>query len=255
MPITLRSEAVNVAGIPVHPVCLDELLAWIERVIAAGEHSAVMYANIHAANLARSNVLFRAAVEEADIVFCDGQGLRLGALLLGYRLPARFTPPDWIDRLVQLCARYGWRIALVGAAPGVAGRAAERLQEQTGLLETCSYHGYFAPGSSEEEQLVALLKQFRPDIVLVGMGMPRQEIWAQRMLKQLPPCVIVTVGALFDYIAGVTPRGPRWLTDNGLEWLCRLWFEPQRLWRRYLLGNPAFFFAVLRQRLRRQQSV
>ena len=83
-----------------------------------------------------------------------------------------------------------------------------------------------------------------PDIVLVGMGTPKQELWADRYASELGGAVVWTVGALFDYVSGHTPRAPHWLADHGLEWIFRLAIEPHRMWRRYLIGNPAFLSRV-----------
>jgi len=87
----------------------------------------------------------------------------------------------------------------------------------------------------------------RPDILLVGMGTPKQELWVQRNADRLDVDVLWTVGSLFDYVSLRTPRAPAWLADNGLEWIFRLAVEPQRMWRRYLLGNPMFVSRVMAQ--------
>ena len=92
----------------------------------------------------------------------------------------------------------------------------------------------------------------RPDILLVGMGTPQQELWVDRYFDRIDASVVWTVGALFDYISGRMPRAPHWLSDNGLEWIFRLVMEPRRMWRRYLLGNPVFLSRVFEERRRRQ---
>jgi N-acetylglucosaminyldiphosphoundecaprenol N-acetyl-beta-D-mannosaminyltransferase len=236
-----------ICGVQVHPLRLDEVLAWTELALAGKCQALIAYANVHAINLAQSHAPFRAALNSADIVFCDGQGLRVGAALLGYDLPERFTPPDWIDRLIGHCAAEGHAVFLVGGRPGVAERAAVRLRMCHPALQIAAHHGYFHGASGGEDEAAAAIREFRPALVLVGMGMPLQECWAaaQRAAGLVP--VVMTVGALFDYLAGDVGRGPRWLTDNGLEWLCRLWYEPRRLWQRYLIGNPAFLMRIARE--------
>ena len=94
----------------------------------------------------------------------------------------------------------------------------------------------------------------RPRIVLVGMGTPKQELWVDRYADELGGAVVWTVGALFDYVSGHMPRAPRWLADNGLEWIFRLAIEPQRMWRRYLLGNPVFLRRVLTEARREHRT-
>lgn len=248
-PAVALPAAHMIGAVPVHPVRLDQLLAWIGRAMAARERAMVAYANVYAVNLAQDDPAFRAALAGADVVFCDGQGLRLGAALLGRPLPERFTPPDWVGRLAALCASGGHRVFLLGGRPGVAEAAAGRLRAAHPGLYVAAHHGYFHGSPADERAALEAVRAFQPDLLLVGMGMPLQERWVAERRAQIAAPVVMTVGALFDYLAGAVPRGPRWMTDNGLEWLCRLWYEPRRLWQRYLLGNPRFGLLVARQLL------
>lgn len=243
----------QLGGVPIHPIRLDAMLAWFDALIAARQRAVVMYANAFAINLAHQEPAFRDALNEADLVFCDGHGVRIGAALLGHPMPERFTPPDWVDRLAEQCAARGRRLFLLGARPGVAAESARRLQHRHPTLVVAWHHGYFEPDGADNQRLLATIEQARPDVMLVGMGMPRQELWmlANHLQHEVP--VTIAVGALFDYLGGQMTRGPRWLTDHGLEWLCRLYFEPRRLWRRYLLGNPQFLLRVIEQRWRERR--
>ncbi|MGH2541763.1 MAG: WecB/TagA/CpsF family glycosyltransferase [Ardenticatenaceae bacterium] len=246
-PPVSRRSACNIGGVPVHPVRLDELLEWMAAVITARKQATVMYANAYMVNLAYSNPAFRDAIHRADLVFCDGHGVRLASLLLGTPLPERLTPPDWIPALATFCAQQDYRLFLLGGRPSVAGHAATRLRTGFSGLQITTHHGYFDPQSVENEAVLWQINATAPDVLLVGMGMPRQERWIIENLPCHSVPVTIAVGALFDYLAGQRARGPRWLTDHGGEWLCRLWFEPRRLWRRYLLGNPRFAWLVLHE--------
>ncbi|MBP1466653.1 WecB/TagA/CpsF family glycosyltransferase [Candidatus Chloroploca sp. M-50] len=239
----------RIGQLDVHPVRLVQLLAWLEYALACTQKHTVFYANIYAVNLAEDDAGFKHAFAQADLVFCDGQGLRLGAALLGKPLPERFTPPDWIDRLAASCAARGYGLFLLGGEPGVAATAAARLIERHPGLRVASHHGYLSPDPTVEAAALEAIAAFQPALLLVGMGMPIQERWVTARRTDLAVPVVMTVGALFDYLAQTVPRGPRWLTDHGFEWLCRLWYEPQRLWRRYLLGIPRFFGLILRQKI------
>jgi N-acetylglucosaminyldiphosphoundecaprenol N-acetyl-beta-D-mannosaminyltransferase len=236
-----------VGTIGVHPVRLPELLTVMETAIADRRPVTVLYANVHAVNLARFDTAFRAAFAAADVVFCDGYGLRLGASMLGRPLPERFTPPDWIDPLAAACAECDAGVFLLGGRPGVTDEAARRLRLRHPGLRTVVHHGYFLGSLADERCVLDAVQASGASLLLVGLGMPLQERWVTSRRDELGPVVVLTVGALFDYIAGVVPRGPRWLTDRGLEWACRLWFEPRRLWRRYLLGGPTFLWLIVRQ--------
>jgi N-acetylglucosaminyldiphosphoundecaprenol N-acetyl-beta-D-mannosaminyltransferase len=175
----------------------------------------------------------------------------LAARLLGRRIPERITYADWAWRLAAFAEAEGFSVYLLGARPGVAQEAARRLQARYPDLEIVGvHHGFFdhAAGSLENEAVVREINDARPDILLVGMGMPLQEYWLMENQDRLQGGVVLTGGAVFDYVSGGLRRGPRALTHSGFEWLARLLVEPRRLWRRYLIGNPLFLLRVLRQR-------
>jgi len=208
----------------------------------------VMYVNAHVLNQSREQPALRAALKAADLVYCDGYGVRLAAKALDVEIPHRMTGADWVWGLATLCAAAGQAVYLLGSEPGVAQQAAERLGCSHPQLRVAgTHHGYFALGSAHDERVVEDINERRPDIVLVGMGSPKQELWVQRNAHRLDADVVWTVGALFDYVSGRVPRAPGWLADNGLEWIFRLAIEPNRMWRRYLLGNPVFVSRVMAQ--------
>jgi len=208
----------------------------------------VMYVNAHVLNRSRATPALRAALEQADLVYCDGYGVRLAAKALDVEIPHRMTGADWIWGLAALCELGGQSIYLLGSEPGVTAEAARRLGNWYPRLTVAgTHHGYFEIGSAHDERVVEDINARRPDIVLVGMGTPKQELWVQHNAARLDTDVVWTVGALFDYVSGRVPRAPGWLADNGLEWIFRLAIDPQRMWRRYLLGNPVFVSRVMAQ--------
>jgi len=208
----------------------------------------VMYVNAHVLNQSRETPALRATLEAADLVYCDGYGVRLAAKALDAEIPHRMTGADWIWGLAALCEAADLSVYLLGSEPGVAGEAAARLATWYPKLRIAgTHHGYFSPGSAHDERVVEDINARRPDILLVGMGTPKQELWVERNAERLDTDVLWTVGALFDYVSGRVPRAPAWLSDNGLEWIFRLAVEPQRMWKRYLLGNPVFVSRVMAQ--------
>jgi N-acetylglucosaminyldiphosphoundecaprenol N-acetyl-beta-D-mannosaminyltransferase len=161
------------------------------------------------------------------------------------------TWADFIWDLAAFAEPRGFRLFFLGARPGVAERAAERLRRRYPALQIAgTQHGYFSPaaGDPEHEAVLARMAASRADILLVGMGMPRQERWIGDNWERLSATVIMTAGAVFDYASGHLRRPPPVFSRTGLEWLGRLLIEPRRLWRRYLIGNPLFLWRVLRQR-------
>ena len=251
-PVEKHSSRVNVLGVGVDPVTIGELHAGIKRLVESGERGTVLNVNANCLNLLYGDAALRGFFERADLVFCDGAGVRLAARLLGESLPERITYADWAWRLAAFAETEGLSLFLLGAAPGVAERAAQRLRTlHPGLHITGVEHGYFDhnPGSTENEAVLQRVNAAKPDILIVGLGMPLQECWLMQNRKALDANVALTGGAIFDYVSGGLRRGPPLLTHNGFEWLARLVVEPRRLWRRYLIGNPLFLLRVLVQRL------
>jgi N-acetylglucosaminyldiphosphoundecaprenol N-acetyl-beta-D-mannosaminyltransferase len=233
---------VNILGIPVHAVTMAETLAWIEAAVAERTPRQVCTANPEFVMLAQRDAAFRAVLQRADLVLPDGVGLLWAARRLGARLPERVAGSDLIDRLAERGAARGWRIFYLGAAEGVAARAAQVLQARwPGLVVAGTYAG--SPRPADEDALVARVRAAAPDILLVAYGAPRQDMWIARNREWLGVPVSVGVGGSFDFVAGVARRAPVWLQRLGLEWLHRLWRQPWRA-RRIFNAVVAFPLAV-----------
>jgi N-acetylglucosaminyldiphosphoundecaprenol N-acetyl-beta-D-mannosaminyltransferase len=242
---------VDVLGVGVDPMTVEDLKAEIKRLVVSGERGLVLNVNAHCLNLCHESPALRGFFNGADVVFCDGAGVMLAARLLGGHIPERITYADWAWRLAAFAEAEGFSLFLLGARPGVAEEAARRLKARyPALVISGVHHGYFdhAAGSPENEAVLREIQAAKPDILLVGLGMPIQEYWLMENRHCIEAGVALTGGAVFDYVSGELRRGPRFLTDNGLEWLARLLVEPRRLWRRYLFGNPLFLLRVLGQR-------
>lgn len=255
MKSSSRSEGwrhVNILGVGVNEISLDDLLDFIIHAAERRQCVVVANANVQAINLASRQRWFQNFLNGCEVVFCDGFGVRWAArFLYGARLH-RHTPPDWFPLLAQQCAQRGLSIYLLGAKPGVAEQAAAVLRNAApGVQIAGAHHGYFdrSPDSIEQQALLQEINQLQPHILAVGFGMPMQERWIQENRAVLNVGVFLPVGAMFDYLTGTTPRAPRWMTDHGLEWLGRLVIEPRRLWKRYILGNPIFIWRVLLQKM------
>lgn len=247
-----RGGRVGVLGVGVDRITAEGLHAEITRLVRRRD-GVVLNVNAHCLNLLHEDEGLRDFFGAADVVFCDGAGVRLAARMLGDRLPERITYADWLPRLTALAERRGFSLFFLGAHPGVAREASAKLREShPGLKIVGVRDGFFdhRAGSPENEAVVAEIKAARPDVLLLGLGMPLQERWLMENHRRLGVGVALTGGAVFDYASGRLRRGPRLLTDNGFEWLARLLVEPRRLWRRYLLGNPLFLARVLAQRWR-----
>jgi N-acetylglucosaminyldiphosphoundecaprenol N-acetyl-beta-D-mannosaminyltransferase len=241
----------RILGVSVDAVTVDELQRRLEQMVRDGEHSLVLNVNVNALNLASTLPWLREFYNTASLVFCDGAGVMLGARILGHRIPQRITYADWMWQLAEFAELRGLSLFFLGARPGVAEEAAARLRQRFPDLNIVgTHHGYYdkSAASADNAAIIDSINAVRPDVLIVGFGMPLQERWLMENWDRIQARVALTGGAAFDYVSGMLRRAPRWMTQHGLEWLGRVLIEPRRLWRRYLVGNPSFLWRVLEQR-------
>jgi N-acetylglucosaminyldiphosphoundecaprenol N-acetyl-beta-D-mannosaminyltransferase len=204
--------------------------------VGSGRQLVAAYQNLHGIRMYHRDPSFR-ALHDRSHVLIDGLPLVMWGKLLGYPLRRRHrvTWVDWLPRLLAHAAERQWSVYYLGAGPGVAEQGAAVFRERLPDLELRTHHGYFDPEGEENDRVVADINDWTTDILLVGMGMPRQEQWLLENLDRLRPPAVFTCGAAIEYFAGTMPQPPRWMGPVGLEWLRRLLAEPGRLWKRYLL--------------------
>ena len=248
----MRPDRLDLLGLPLDPVDRDGLLRAVSDLVDAGgrgHKATVAYLNIHVANEARRHPDLADFLRAVDLCYCDGEGVRLGARVLGHHLRERITGADWIYDLASLAAQKGWRLAWIGGEPGVTAAAAAALTRRYPGLSIHPEHGFHPKDGPEDDALLARVNAAQPHIVLVGMGTPTQERWLAARRHRLDTPVAWVLGATADFVSGHVPRGPAFLHQNH-EWLARLITDPRRLWRRYLIGNTWFLLRVLRQAAR-----
>ena len=249
------SSRVWIGKIPVDRITLRDMLAIVATSVTARKPVTIFYANAHAVTLAEANAVFAAVMSKADVVFCDGFGAYVASRILGSPLPERFTWPDWIEALAVTCRDNGASMFFLGAKEGVAEVAAKKMEARVPGLRVFSHHGHFAKDDATSRAIVEMVNTSGAQVLLVGFGMPMQELWIDKYRRGLTASVIFANGATFDYVAGNVWRGPDWLTRHGLEWLTRLAVEPRRLARRYVVGLPAFALLVAKQRFSGQRQL
>jgi N-acetylglucosaminyldiphosphoundecaprenol N-acetyl-beta-D-mannosaminyltransferase len=239
-------------GVPVDRVTAAGALDRIEELVRAARGGAVFTPNVDHVVLASRDPELARAYAAVDLSLADGMPIVWASRLLGAPLPEKVSGSDLVLPLVERAARRGWRVYLLGGAPGVAAQAAERLQARFPDLLLAGADAprvTLAERDAEGDAALARLAAARPELVLVALGAPKQELWIHRNRAALAPAVAVGVGASLDFVAGRVRRAPRWMSRTGLEWLWRLGREPRRLWRRYLVQDPAFA-AILWRELR-----
>lgn len=238
----------QVLGIPVDDVDMTRALAWIERAIAETRAAGTDFTTRQIVTLnpemviaARSNPALRAAIAMADLVLPDGAGVVWAA-----RLRARVTGVDLLVALAEVAARRGYRLYLLGAAPGVAADAADALRARfPGLRIAGASSG--TPDPAVCASIARRIRDAHADVVFVAFGAPAQELWIANTRGALGAAVAIGVGGALDFVAGRLPRAPEWMRAGGLEWLFRLLRQPWR-WRR-MLALPRFAGAVAAGRL------
>lgn len=245
-------STVVIFGVPITPITVESLHAYIDDCLRYKRHVLILNVNAHALNLAYSHPWFRAIYQRADLVFCDGVGVVLAARLLNSHLPGRITYADWMWQLADFASTHSFSLFFLGSRPGIAEKAAAQLLKRYPRLNIVGvHHGFFdkTKGNLENEDVIQRINEASPDILVVGFGMPLQELWLNENWERLNVRVALTGGAVFDYVSGELPRAPQWMNDHGLEWLGRFLIEPKRLWRRYLIGNPLFIWRIFKQKV------
>lgn len=220
----------------------------LSRILANRPSSAarlVYFANAHCLNMASVDPAYRRALQAADMVLPDGTGVRWGAAMHGWQVRENLNGTDLFPELCAWAAQRGLSLYLLGGQEGVASAAAQAMQERYSNLKIAGCRdGYFS--DTQAASVVEAVNASGADLLLVGLGVPRQELWLREHAQTLQVRSALAVGGLFDYYSGRIPRAPAWLRACGQEWVWRLLQEPARLARRYLLGNPQFLWRVWR---------
>ena len=242
----------RILGVPVAVTDYDQTMDVMDSLVETREPGYFCAAPVHALMLANDEPETAAALEGATLVVPDGMPLVWAANLLGERLEDRVYGPELMLRYSARCAERGHRVWLYGGRDqGSLAQLTLSLRKlNPGIQIIGGYSPPFRPlTASEEEQIVDQINAARPDVLWVGIGVPKQEKWMARMRDRLDVPVMCGVGAAFDFHAGRISMAPKWMQDRGLEWIYRIAQEPRRLLPRYLWFNPLFVSSFARQLL------
>ena len=245
-----QARRIRIGALPVDSVDLEGALDAIDDLVRAGDGGRVFTPNVDHVVQAEDNPRFRAAYEQVSLSLADGMPLLWAARALKKPLPAKVSGSDLIWPLMRRAAERGYRVYFLGGAPGAAEAAHQTLLRDLPTLKivgTDSGRIDINGSAAVQEPILARIAEAKPNLLLVALGAPKQEIWSWEQRVQIGSAVAVGVGASLDFIAGMLRRAPRWMSDAGLEWAFRLAQEPRRLAGRYLLRDPQFFRIVARQ--------
>ena len=255
-----RFDTAQIDGLPVSCIAADDVLAELARSIAAGETGHyVCVANSESMYHGQRDHGHGAFIRGADFNICDGIGVRLAGSVWGANVP-RITGPALMLLAAEFGVSRGWRHFFYGGAPGVPAELARRLTQHFPGLCVC---GTYSPPfrdltDGEREEAERLILEARPDIVWVGLGLPKQERWIASEVGRLPVPWMIGVGAAFNYHSGAEPWAPKFLRAAGLEWLHTLALQPRRRARRYLRSLAYVVFTatkgMVRARFIKRQS-
>lgn len=224
-----------------------QALGAIERLVDAGNGGSVFTPNVDHVVNAETNQAFAEAYSRASLSFADGTPIVWASRLLGTPLPERVAGSDLVLPVLERAAQRAWRVFFLGAAPGVAEKAAAVVRGRFGTnVVGCDAPQVDVDDAAQLDRIAAQLAAAHPHLVLMAFGAPKQEFLIDRISPRIRPAVSFGVGASLDFIAGTVRRAPPLMRRAGLEWLFRLAQEPRRLWRRYLVHDPKFAAILVR---------
>jgi N-acetylglucosaminyldiphosphoundecaprenol N-acetyl-beta-D-mannosaminyltransferase len=249
-----RTETYDVLGVKISAVDPQKAEEVIADMIVHRQKGYVCVAPVSTVMDCRKDPAYCQIVNHADMVTPDGAPIAWLGCLAGHKHVRRTYGPDLMLQLCDHSRALGWKHFFYGGTPEVCDKLEHRLKEQfPGVNIVGKFSPPFMPQAMPLDKELALrINALQPDIIWVGLGAPKQDFWNVLNRGVLDAPVLVGIGAAFDFLSGMKPQAPRWMQNAGLEWLFRLCCEPQRLWRRYLIGNAQFLGLLLVDRLRRK---
>jgi N-acetylglucosaminyldiphosphoundecaprenol N-acetyl-beta-D-mannosaminyltransferase len=244
-------ERVEVLGVPIRNLTMEEALDYIVLVATGETPRRMSFVNTDCINKAQEDPVYAATLRACDAVLADGIGIRIAGKLLHQEIRQNVNGTDLFPLLCRRLQSSESGLFLLGARPGVAESVRDWVERNyPGAKVTGMHHGYFTP--PEQPTVLREVRDSGAQILLVAFGAPRQDLWIAQHLGETGAAVALGVGGLFDFYSGRIPRAPQWMRELSLEWIYRLYQEPSRMWKRYLLGNLVFLARVVWSMMRRR---
>lgn len=247
---------VNICGVEIDNISFQETINNISGILEKEKNIFITTPNVHHIILLQKDQEFKKIYQEASLVLADGMPLIWASKFLGTPLKEKVSGSDLVPEICKFAAKKGYRLFFLGGRSGAVEKARENLIKiypQIKIVGVYSPPFGFENNTEENEKIVEMIKNARPEILLVGLGAPKQEKWIYRHYKETDVPVSIGVGVTFEFISGMVKRAPKWMQRVGLEWSWRLIMEPKRLWKRYLVWDVEFFWLVLKQKIRSKQ--
>jgi len=250
----LTLPRLRIGHLPIDVLSFQEALDSIAVLVESRQGGFVVTPNVDHIVLAERHLGFREAYAHASLSLADGQPLVWLSPWVGKKLPEKISGSDLVWPLLEMAGQKAWRVYFLGATPEVNAKAKQVVWERYGTqVVGCDAPFISMDALGENSETLDKIKEAQPDIVLVALGAPKQELWMHHFREHYAPAVALGIGASLEFIAGTVRRAPPWISRWGLEWAYRLMKEPRRLWRRYLVNDPKFLCILLRT-LRRPKN-
>jgi len=236
---------VNIFDIQIPSVSDSELKEKLEELFSATKSALITYVNVHVLNEAYSSKQLKSILQASTFIINDSGGLALLSKLSKQSL-RKHTLTDLKELFFSILEKKNKSIYFLGNEESVLHKMIDHLNQDYPKLKIAGYHhGFFEFYSEENERIVKDIVTSNADIIMVGMGVPKQELWCELNKEQLNGKVLIVGGNCFGYWSGITKRAPKWVQKSYLEWFYRLLTEPKRMFNRYVIGNPLFILRYL----------
>ena len=251
-------DKVNILGVKVSNISNADLLNTLTNCIQQKQKVQVCITPVNSVLAAIKDPQVLNIYNNAEFVLCDGMPVKWASSFLNTPIQERITGLDLLPDLVRLCDKNNFSVFLLGASPGVGDQLKEIIVKQ---YPNCKVVGVYVPpfmkvfSGEENDKMIAAVNDASPDILLVSLTAPKQDIWIAQNKHLLNASVQVGIGGAFEVMAGLAKRAPKWMQSLGLEWLFRFIQEPKRLFRRYFIEAPLFIPLVIKQKFKRAVTI
>lgn len=245
-------DKINICGLDFSNITFKDAVSFASKLTETGKKEVIFPANVESIMLARNDTYLQKIYNEASILLPDGMPVVWASHFLGTPLKEKISGPDFLPLYLESISAGEYSVFIVGGEEGVAERTALNLSGTIkGLKIAGTMHGYFNKSGYENTVVIERINSSGASVLIVAMGTPLQEKWIYENIKHLTVRIAIGVGAAIDFLSGNKSRAPEWMCNNGLEWVFRLFQEPARLWKRYLVRDIQFPFMVLKNRYRK----
>lgn len=243
---------INICGIKIDSIDMAQAIAIVDQLVIEKQKSFLVTPNVDHIVSMQSDNEFWAIANKAVLVLPDGMPIIWAARWLGTPFKEKISGSDLFPKICKLAAEKNYKVYFLGGRDGAAAKSAHILKIKYPGLQVvgtyCPSLG-FEKDDIENQKIINMIKKTKPDILFVGLGAPKQEKWIYKYKNQYQVPLSIGIGVSFEFISGIVKRAPKWMQDVGLEWFWRLMMEPVRLWKRYLIDDPIFFWLIFKQKM------